>query len=321
MNMFDITAIGEVLVDFAPIGPLDPDHPCFAANPGGAPANVLAQSAKLGGHNAFIGKVGDDDFGAFLRKNLLVNGIDCRGLVISKEAPTTLAFVSLDETGDRSFSFYRRHCADTLLTKGELDMDLIKNTRIFHFGSVSLTDEPTRSSTLLAAALAKYNGAMISYDPNYRPLLWDDEARAVTEMTEALAFADILKVSEEEALLIAGTADPGKAADFFHAAGIDLVLITMGADGSYFSNGKARGRVDAFPVAVKDTTGSGDAFFGAMLHQLRLMDLEDIRALSEKELRAFVRLANAAGGLTATELGAIPPMPDQHALDALLQQD
>ncbi|MDD4691848.1 MAG: carbohydrate kinase [Eubacterium aggregans] len=318
--MYDISAIGEVLIDFTPMETEAGMGPSFSANPGGAPANVLVQGARLGSKTAFLGKVGQDAFGHFLKQNLEDNGVDCQGLVMTETAPTTLAFVHLDDRGDRSFSFYRRQCADTLLTKGEIAMSVIKNSRVFHFGSVSLTDEPTRSTTLTAVALARYSGAMISYDPNYRPLLWANEQQAVKAMRDGLAYADILKVSEEEARLLTGEADLERAAAALYEAGPTLVCVTLGHQGAYFFNGSAKGYVPAFSLAAVDTTGAGDAFFGALLHQLSPMCVEDLPYLKEKELMAFFRRANAAGGLTTTGYGAIPSMPGPEAIEALCRK-
>ena len=202
--MFDIVALGESLIDFTPSGENSQGMALFARNPGGAPANVLAMAAKLGGKTAFIGKVGDDAFGAFLKKTMEDAGVDVRGLRMTREYPTTLAFVQLTPEGDRSFTFYRKPGADVMLAPAEVDRALLRDCRIFHFGSVSLTDEPCRTATLEAAREAKAAGAMISYDPNYRPFLWDSAERAREALLAALPLADIVKVSEEEMELLTG---------------------------------------------------------------------------------------------------------------------
>ena len=191
--MFDIVALGESLIDFTPSGENSQGMALFARNPGGAPANVLAMAAKLGGKTAFIGKVGDDAFGAFLKKTMEDAGVDVRGLRMTREYPTTLAFVQLTPEGDRSFTFYRKPGADVMLAPAEVDRALLRDCRIFHFGSVSLTDEPCRTATLEAAREAKAAGAMISYDPNYRPFLWDSAERAREALLAALPLADIVK--------------------------------------------------------------------------------------------------------------------------------
>ena len=231
--MFDIVALGESLIDFTPSGENSQGMALFARNPGGAPANVLAMAAKLGGKTAFIGKVGDDAFGAFLKKTMEDAGVDVRGLRMTREYPTTLAFVQLTPEGDRSFTFYRKPSADVMLAPAEVDRALLRDCRIFHFGSVSLTDEPCRTATLEAAREAKAAGAMISYDPNYRPFLWDSAERAREALLAALPLADIVKVSEEEMELLTGEVQLAAGADAVAARGAALVLVTLGPRGAY----------------------------------------------------------------------------------------
>lgn len=316
--MYDITALGELLIDFTPDGENSEGMPRFATNPGGAPANVLAMSARLGGQCAFLGKVGRDDFGEMLRHTLEECDIDCQGLVMSPEYPTTLAFVHLDETGDRSFSFYRKNCADTMYYTSELNQSVIRDTHIFHFGSVSLTDDPVRTTTMTAAELARQQGAVISFDPNYRPFLWSSEKMAIQEITRALPLADILKVSEDESVMLTGQDDPAKAAEWFHEQGLSLVFITRGGDGAFFSNGTVQGNVDSFNVRTIDTTGAGDTFFGTLLTQLKDMTLEEMKALTAEQLITITRYANAAAALTTTKPGAIPAMPQSQDIEQLL---
>lgn len=304
--MIDIAALGEILIDFTPSGKNEHGIPLFAQNPGGAPANVLAMNAKLGGCSAFIGKVGQDAFGACLRTVLQKNAIDTRGLITDPEIPTTLAFVQLDETGERSFTFYRKPGADTRLTWEEIPTFLIDECRIFHFGAVSLTDEPARSATLKAAAYAAGRGKPVSFDPNYRPTLWTDSETARAQMERAIAIADILKVSEEEMQLLTGKSDPAVGADMLLARGPKAVFITMGAQGAYYANAAAKGFVPAFRVPTVDTTGAGDAFVGAMLWQLKAYTASEIATIA---LQEAVRFANAAGALTTTRSGAIPALP------------
>ena len=225
--MFDIVALGESLIDFTPSGENSQGMALFARNPGGAPANVLAMAAKLGGKTAFIGKVGDDAFGAFLKKTMEDAGVDVRGLRMTREYPTTLAFVQLTPEGDRSFTFYRKPGADVMLAPAEVDRALLRDCRIFHFGSVSLTDEPCRTATLEAAREAKAAGAMISYDPNYRPFLWDSAERAREALLAALPLADIVKVSEEEMELLTGEVQLAAGADALASRGAALVLVML----------------------------------------------------------------------------------------------
>ena len=205
--MFDVVALGESLIDFTPNGTNAQGIELFARNPGGAPANVLAMNARLGGKTAFIGKVGKDGFGDFLRQTLVESSIDVSGLVIDEKIPTTLAFVQLDSKGDRSFTFYRNPGADVMLTSAEVNRNLIDDAAIFHFGSVSLTADPSRTATLEAARYARQQGKLVSFDPNYRPLLWEHPADAVVQMQEGVKLADLLKVSEEEMQLITNESD------------------------------------------------------------------------------------------------------------------
>ncbi len=315
--MYDIVALGECLIDFAPMGKNDQGMPMFAQNPGGAPANVLAMYKKLGGSAAFIGKVGQDDFGDFLADTLRSAGIDCTGLLRDDEIPTTLAFVQLDAAGDRSFTFYRKPGADIRLTEDELPDTLLAGCRTFHFGSVSLTDEPCRSATLSAATRAKAAGATISYDPNYRPFLWPDEAKAKAEMLAALPLANLVKVSEEEMVLLTSETDLAKGAAILAAQGASLVVITRGALGCYYHTASCCGAVPTFAIDAVDTTGSGDAFWGNLLYELAEIPLAALAALPQETLHAIMARSNTAGTLTATKKGAIPAMPSKSEIEAI----
>lgn len=317
--MYDVVAIGEILIDFTPCGVNEINVPLFACNPGGAPANLLAMNTKLGGSAAFIGKVGNDQFGRYLQQTLENAGIDISGLQKSSKKNTTLAFVQLDEKGDRTFSFYRDPGADVMISPDEVPGELLHSCRIFHFGSVSMTCEPCRSATLYAAREAKKAGAVISYDPNYRPALWANTAEAVRIMQDALTLADIIKVSDEEMTLLTGTPDMAAGADLLAQNGATLVLVTGGEKGAYYRTACCRGVVPAYQVDAVDTTGSGDAFLGALLYQLRGMTKEQIAALPEAELEKKVETASAAGGLTATQKGAIPAMPSRDKLEAFMK--
>jgi len=306
---YDVIALGEALIDFTPAGKSNKGMPLYEANPGGAPANVLACVNKLGGRTAFIGKVGDDAHGRFLADNMARYGIDLCGLRYDREIPTTLAFVTLDEKGDRSFSFYRKPGADLMLREIDVDECLLCDCGIFHFGSVSLTADPARSATLGAAKLAKEAGALVSYDPNYRPLLWDDPETAASVMLEGAKIADIVKVSDAEMEMLSGTADLSKGADFFHRMGASLVLVSMGADGSYISTRKYAVRLPTYDVATVDTTGAGDAFLGCVLSSLRGMTSDEISALDPFSLQEILDAANACGSLATTKTGAMPALP------------
>lgn len=304
--MTDVVALGEILIDFTPCGVNDQGIALFARNPGGAPANVLAMNAKLGGSSAFLGKVGADAFGAYLKKVLQSQGIETGGMVTDREIPTTLAFVQLDEQGDRSFTFYRKPGADLRLNAEEVRKDLIDGCKIFHFGSLSLTDEPCRGATLEAVAYASSLGKIISFDPNYRPALWQDVEAAKKWMAWGAEQADILKVSDEEMALLTGEADPEIGSRLLLERGPGAVFVTMGEHGCYYRNAACHGSQPACKITAVDTTGAGDAFVGAMLWQLRGLTPGEIGNLMLKKLAAF---ANAAGSLTTTRSGAIPALP------------
>ena len=229
--MFDVTALGEVLIDFTPCGVSEAGMALFEQNPGGAPANVLAAVSNLGQKPAFIGKVGDDMHGALLKDTLDRIGVDTSGMVVDPNYFTTLAFVSL-KNGERSFSFARKPGADTQLTSEEINLDVVRNTKIFHCGSLSLTDEPARSATFFAVKEAKEAGAVISYDPNYRALLWKSEEEAVKHMRSMIPYADIMKISDEETVLLSGKSDPKEAAEVLLNQGVDCVIVTLGKDGA-----------------------------------------------------------------------------------------
>jgi fructokinase len=307
--MYDICALGELLIDFTPSGVNRMGVALFGRNPGGAPANMLAMNTKLGGRTAFIGKAGNDEFGRFLEKTLKDAGIDTRGLLLDPAYLTTLAFVHLSETGDRSFSFYRREGADIMLRWEEINRRLIDEAKIFHFGSVSLSGQPCRDTVHEAVAYAKSKGKIISYDPNYRPLLWPDEAEAKTEIAKLLDSADILKVSEEEMTLLTGLTDLETGSELLAEKGPAVVLVTLGAKGAWFRCAAGSGSLPAYDVATIDTTGAGDAFLGAALCRLGNKSLGELKALSLDELADIVDFANAAGSLTTTKSGAIPALP------------
>ena len=305
--MTDITAVGEILIDLTQSGINSQGIPRFDANPGGAPANLAVAAARLGASTAFIGKVGRDRFGSLLRDTLAENGVDTSGLITDPESPTTLAVVALDGNGERSFSFYRNPSADVDLRAEDIPTEYLQNTRFLHFGSVSLTTDPSRSATLYAAETAKQHGALISYDPNYRPSLWPDEATAVEWMRKPLGLVDILKVSEEELPLLAGTEDQDRGSQVLADMGIRLVLVTLGARGAYYRFGSVTGHVPGVQVTVGDTNGAGDTFLGAVLAQLARFG--GLSSLNAEDLEQIVSAANKAAAITASRHGAIPAMP------------
>lgn len=316
--MIDVLALGEVLIDFTPNGKNEQGIALFAQNPGGAPANVLAMNARLGGRTAFIGKVGQDDFGAFLRMTLAQSGIETSGLATDDKVPTTLAFVHLDSRGDRSFTFYRNPGADVMLTTAQVRRDLIDSCKIFHFGSVSLTNDPCRTATFDAADYAKQQGKIISFDPNYRPLLWQNTADAREQMEKGVRMADLLKVSEEEMALLTEDADPARGAEKLLSMGPSLVLVSLGERGAYYRNGAGGGYLPTYDVKTVDTTGAGDAFMGAIHYRLNGKSAAALKTMAQPALEEVVRFANAAGSLTTAKRGAIPAMPTIAEIEACM---
>ncbi|HEX9063400.1 MAG TPA: PfkB family carbohydrate kinase [Clostridia bacterium] len=319
--MLDVTALGELLIDFTPSGFSKEGNALFEKNPGGAPANVLACISRLGGTAAFIGKVGDDIFGHFLEEVLRKHGIETRGLKFSKEAKTTLAFVELDNKGDRSFSFYRNPGADTLLEPSDIDVELIKSSKIFHFGSLSLTDEPSKSATLAAIKTARESGCILSYDPNLRPALWKSQNDAKENISSLLGYADILKVSEEELEFLTGGNGLDKGSlKLCKSYGIKIILVTRGPEGCYYRFEDVTGESPAFrDVNTVDTTGAGDAFLGGFLHSF-LYGGGKFEGLTKDSLAGMVEFANAAASLSTSKKGAIPAMPGLSDVHELLSK-
>lgn len=313
--MADVTALGEVLIDFTPYGTSKGGQALFEQNPGGAPANVLAAVARLGGTAAFIGKVGDDMHGKLLKETLEKEGINVQGMIEDPNYFTTLAFVAL-KNGERSFSFARKPGADTQLRKEEIPTEVLQNTKIFHCGSLSLTDEPARSATMYAVEEAKKAGAMISYDPNYRPLLWDSEEEAKKYMRSMIPYADIMKISDEETALLTDFADPHEAAEALLAQGVGCVVVTLGKDGALLKTKNIEVQEKGRECKVVDTTGAGDSFWGGLLYELAQND-ERPETLTEENARIYVRFANAVAGICVERRGAIPAMP---TLEEVLEQ-
>ena len=305
--MTDILAVGEILIDLTQSGTTEQGIPRFDANPGGAPANLAVAASRLGAKTAFIGKVGADSFGAFLRDCLTENNVDVSGLVTDPVQHTTLAVVAVDASGERNFSFYRDPSADVNLSVEDISPEQLKNTRILHFGSVSLTAEPARGATLHAVKTAKEMGAVISYDPNYRANLWPDQTTAITRMLEPLELVDILKVSDEELPLLTGTDDLEAGSAMLAEKGISLIFVTCGPNGAFYRFHSQTGHVDGVPCEVGDTNGAGDTFFGAALAQL--VKHERLKDIPVSELERIIAFANKAASLTTSRHGAIPAMP------------
>lgn len=313
----DICALGELLIDFTPMPLSAQGNPVFERNPGGAPANVCVQAARLGRSTALLCCVGEDAFGCDLLEILAENGVNTRGARRTAKAGTTLAFVHLAADGERSFTFYRNPGADTCLRPEDLDESLLRGCRIFHMGSLSLTHEPARTATLRAKEIARQTGALISYDPNYRAMLWPDEQTAREQMLGALPGCDIVKVSEEEFSLLFGMEPERGAREVIARYGISLLAVTRGARGSFFCGPQGFGQAAPFAVNAVDTTGSGDAFMGTLL--AGVLDCgKHPGKLSTQEMHHILRRANAAGALCATRRGGIPALADREELDAFM---
>ena len=302
----DVTAIGEILIDLTQTGVNAAGVPQFSANPGGAPANVAVAAARLGAESAFWGKVGDDGFGAYLRRVLADNGVDQTGLRTGSR-PTTMAVVSVDETGERSFRFLRG--ADRDICPEEVDEDAVPGTKILHFGSVSLTAGMSRSATIFAARTAHRNGGLVSYDPNYRPALWANRAEAAEWMTIPLPLVDIIKLAEEELPLITGTTDLEEGARILEERGISLIMVTLGSEGVFCRWRGEAWKQPGVPVKVADTNGAGDTFLGAVLSRLCLRGEKPLEGLTGAELKDILAFANRAAAFTCSRSGAIPAMP------------
>lgn len=305
---FDVVALGEILIDMTYAGKSEGGQTLFEQNPGGAPANVLSAVKRLGGEVAFIGKVGDDMHGSFLIDTIKKEGICTDGVIVDGDHFTTLAFVNIDEKGDRSFSFARKPGADTCLTKDEVNINLIENTKIFHIGSLSLTDEPARGASFYALEKAKEMGKIISYDPNYRAPLWKDEKTAIEGMRSILGYVDIIKISDEEMMLLTDCDNEVDASKALLDKGISVVIVTMGKRGALVRCKEGYVYSDATDAKAVDTTGAGDAFMGGFLYKAAKSG-KTPDALSKEEIKEFADFANKVSGYCVTKRGAICAMP------------
>ncbi|GMN28611.1 hypothetical protein TIFTF001_002107 [Ficus carica] len=310
-----VVCFGELLIDFVPTvnGVSLAEAPAFKKAPGGAPANVAVGIARLGGSSAFIGKVGEDEFGYMLADILKENNVNTEGMCFDPGARTALAFVTLRSEGEREFMFYRNPSADMLLEESELDLDLIRKAKIFHYGSISLITEPCKSAHIAAAKAAKEAGVVISYDPNLRLPLWPSADSAREGILSIWETADIIKISEEEISFLTQGEDPydeNVVRKLYHP-NLKLLLVTDGPDGCRYYTKDFGGRVEGVKVDAVDTTGAGDAFVAGVLSQLAV-DLSLIQ--KEDKLRDALKFANACGALTVTERGAIPALPTREAV-------
>ena len=318
MKSFDVVALGELLIDFTENGISSQGNPIYEANPGGAPCNVLAMLNKLGRKTAFIGKVGKDIFGSRLKATLEAVGIDTSNLITDEDARTTLAFVETLPGGDRDFSFYRNPGADMLLREEELREELLKDTKLFHFGTLSMTHEAVRRATKRAIAVAKENGAVLSFDPNLRPPLWKSLEEAKEQVAYGLSQCDILKISDNEIQWFTGETDFDAGIRKLRAEyDIPLIMLSMGKDGSraYYKDL----RVEAAPLLQEntiETTGAGDTFGACCLHHVLKYGLDN---LNEERLREMLMYANAAASIITTRKGALRVMPEAEEVTAFLE--
>ena len=320
MKQYDVVALGELLIDFTKNGTSEQGNNLFEACPGGAPCNVLAMLRKLGKSCAFVGKVGNDMFGKLLKEVITDAGINADALVMDDKIPTTLAFVQTFANGDRDFSFYRKPGADMMLTADELPLDTIANARIFHFGTLSMTHEGVRKATEKAVATAKEGGALISFDPNLRPPLWEDLEDAKEAIAWGLGQCDILKIADNELEFMTGETDFCKGAAILHQKypNIKILNVTAGADGSYSFYGE---EAPVFVPSCKlggviETTGAGDTFCASVLNFV----LENgVAMLTEQDRENMLKFANTAAYIVTTRKGAIRAMPEKEQVLELLK--
>lgn len=316
--MIDVTALGEILIDFTPCGNSEAGQRVFEQNPGGAPANVLACLNKCGKKTAFIGKVGNDMHGQFLVDVLNDSGICTDGVIVDDTVFTTLAFVALSDSGERSFSFARKPGADTCLMCEELKEELIRDCKVFHIGSLSLTAEPVKRTTFEALEIAKQAGCIISYDPNYRAPLWDSKEVAVKGMRSVLAYVDVMKLSDEETALLTDIVEPEGAAKKLVDMGVSVVAVTLGADGALVCTKEGSRIVPGFKADMVDTTGAGDSFWGGFLKCL-LDSGKRPEDIGLEEAAEFAMYGNAVASLCVEKRGAIPAMPSVEEIEERLK--
>lgn len=315
---YDVIALGELLIDFTMNGQSEQGNNMFEACPGGAPCNVLALLNKMGKKTAFIGKVGKDQFGTLLRDTITEAGIDASNLMVDENVNTTLAFVHTFPDGDREFLFYRNPGADMMLTADEVNPEVVKDTKVFHFGTLSMTHEGVREATKKAVETAKANGCLVSFDPNLRPPLWSSLDLAKEQMEYGFGKCDILKISDNEIQFVSGKEDYDEGIAYLQETyNIPLILLTMGKDGSRAYYKGMRVERPGFSVKAIETTGAGDTFCGSSLNYLVDHDFEN---LTEEQLGEMLTFANAAAALVTTKKGAIKAMPVKEEVLELIQK-
>lgn len=315
--MLDVVALGELLIDFATLSTDGAGYPTMQANPGGAPGNFLAALTRYGARTAFLGKVGTDTFGQLLLGTLEQAGIETRGVVSDPGVFTTLAFVTFDSHGDRTFSFARKPGADTQLRWEEVDRTLIDQCRVFHFGTLSLTGQPIRETTQRALAYARERGKLITFDPNLRLPLWDSPEEARAQILWGLGQADVVKISDEEVDFLWGCSPEEGADRLLDGFGVSLAMVTLGPKGCYLKNRLGAYRAASPKVRPVDTTGAGDIFGGSAVSRLLRLGKAPSE-LTVPELEQIARFASTAASLSTETVGGIPSIPEEAGVLALL---
>lgn len=315
---YDVVALGEVLIDFTRAGISADGQKLFEQNPGGAPANFLTAVAHFHKKTALIGKVGNDMHGLFLKSIIEAEGINTIGLLLDNNCFTTLAFVDLANNGERIFSFARKPGADTQLETKELPKQLLQNTKIFHIGSLSLTTDPARESTYFAMKIAKQAGAWISYDPNYRANLWPSQNAAVSEMRNMLRYSDMVKVSDEECILLTGEKNFEKGAQKILDEGATFVAVTLGKHGALIASKEGTRIVKGFAVESVDTTGAGDSFWGGLVSSF-IESGKQLCDITLREWEEFATVGNAVAALCVGKRGGIPSIPTAESVNEFLK--
>lgn len=317
-KIYDVTALGEILIDFTMNGQSEQGNNIFEACPGGAVTNALAMLTKLGRKTAYIGKVGNDQFGRLLRETLEEVGIDARGMLVDEQVNTTLAFVHTFPDGDREFSFYRRPGADMMLSEDEVDYDLIRQSKVFHLGTLSMTDEPVLSATKKSLEVAKEAGCLITFDPNLRPPLWKSLDDAKEAMNYVFGYCDVLKISDNEIQFISGKEDYDEGIKYLQDKyNIPVIFLTMGKDGSRAYYKDMRVEKKGFTVKAIETTGAGDTFCGNAINGVLKYGIDN---LTEERLEEILEFANAGAALITLRKGALRSMPDVEQIEELIGQ-
>lgn len=318
--MYDVVALGELLIDFASLGADENGYPTMKANPGGAPGNFLAALNAYGAKTAFLGKVGDDAFGHKLVETMKQAGIETKGICIDPDVFTTLAFVTFDAHGDRSFSFARKPGADTQLKWEEVDLSLIDAAKVFHFGTLSLTDEPVRTTTQKCIAYAQEKGKLITFDPNLRLPLWKSAEEAKEQILWGLKQADVVKISDEEVKFLWDCSPEEGADKLLEEYGVSLAMVTLGPKGCYLKNALGQVTIPSPKVNPIDTTGAGDIFGGSAV--ARLLELGKMPVqLKEEDLSYIARYAATAASLSTEKSGGIPSIPEKQTVLQYLEEN